>query len=336
MSKISMIIPCYNVEHQIGRCLDSVFAQTLGRESLEVICVDDCSTDRTVELLREYERQYPDNLMLVLLPENGKQGKARNIGMQYASGDYITFVDADDCIAPQMLEELLRCSEEYGNDVTECGFQIFTDRIPEVAQEGERLHFHMDRLEDKKAYILGRARKTGPWGRLYRRDFLIDHGIYFPEGIFMEDICFSRECMMYMKEYIYLPQTYYFYYINLQGTMYGEKAAAYYMDSACVQDRATELLRARHWYDDCMEEYAALHFRCAFGEPIAAMFKNKQLFSYENYQTLRRNLLSYFPNIAANRYLQEGKDLAPICLQFAAYALTEEQLRYIIVGQQGE
>jgi glycosyltransferase involved in cell wall biosynthesis len=106
MFKISVIIPCYNVEAYIDRCLESVMSQTIGLEHLEVIAVNDASTDRTLEKLYQWERRFPENIMVITYEKNIRQGGARNIGLQYASGEYIGFVDADDWIDSAMYQKL--------------------------------------------------------------------------------------------------------------------------------------------------------------------------------------------------------------------------------------
>ncbi len=99
---ISIIIPCYNVQSYIDRCFQSLLAQTIDFDRLEIILVDDCSTDATWEKLTAIEAAYPESVMIIHCDENGHQGTARNIGLTYASAPYIGFVDSDDWIEPDM------------------------------------------------------------------------------------------------------------------------------------------------------------------------------------------------------------------------------------------
>lgn len=87
MPLISIIIPCYNVEQWIDRCLSSIAEQTYPIENIEMICVNDCSTDNTLYKLLEWEKRYPDNIVIVECEVNGRQSKARNIGLQYATAE---------------------------------------------------------------------------------------------------------------------------------------------------------------------------------------------------------------------------------------------------------
>ncbi|WP_294594847.1 glycosyltransferase family 2 protein, partial [uncultured Rikenella sp.] len=93
--KVSVIVPCYNAEQFLTRCLDSLVNQTL--EGIEIICVNDASPDNGIAILRDYETRYP-NVVVIDLKENVRQGGARNRGIEIARGEYIGFVDADDWV----------------------------------------------------------------------------------------------------------------------------------------------------------------------------------------------------------------------------------------------
>lgn len=122
MAEISVIIPCYNVEKYIDRCLESVVAQTIGLDMIEIIVINDASTDNTLKKLYEWERRFPENIMVVTYEENLRQGGARNIGLEYASGQYIGFVDADDWIERDMYRLLYEkmCTMRF--DAVKCKY----------------------------------------------------------------------------------------------------------------------------------------------------------------------------------------------------------------------
>ena len=132
MAKISIIIPCYNVEVYIDRCLGSVMEQSIGIKNVEIICVDDASTDKTLEKLLIWEHQYPESITIVRSETNGRQGAARNIGMEYASGEWVAFIDSDDWITPDYYEKLIKRGEETGADVVGCGFTVVEKQTFEV------------------------------------------------------------------------------------------------------------------------------------------------------------------------------------------------------------
>ena len=114
MKKITVIVPCYNAVQWLPKCFVSLAEQTIGIEELEIIFVDDASTDKgqTWEMLQEFERAFPESIMIIHLEENMRQGGARNIALQYASGEYISFVDADDFVTKDFLEKVYEKAEE--------------------------------------------------------------------------------------------------------------------------------------------------------------------------------------------------------------------------------
>lgn len=91
MALISIIVPCYNVENYIDRCVSSLVSQTIGIENLEIILVNDASRDNTLFKLYEWEKKYPDSIMVITYDENIRQGGARNVGLSYATSDYYTY-----------------------------------------------------------------------------------------------------------------------------------------------------------------------------------------------------------------------------------------------------
>ena len=103
---LSIIIPCYNSELYLDRCIKSLLSQTLGSNHLEFIFVNDASTECTLPILHKSETMYPNLITVINSSTNLKQGGARNLGLQYASGDYVGFVDSDDWIEPDMYEQL--------------------------------------------------------------------------------------------------------------------------------------------------------------------------------------------------------------------------------------
>ena len=116
MSKISVIVPVYNVENYISKCLDSILAQT--HSDLEVICVNDGSTDNSGKILDEYATR--DSRVKVFHQENGGVSSARNLALENVSGEYIGFVDSDDYVAPDMYSSLLSALEDQDADIAEC------------------------------------------------------------------------------------------------------------------------------------------------------------------------------------------------------------------------
>lgn len=163
---ISIVIPTYNSENTLGRCLDSVLNQTY--KNFEAIVVDDGSTDNTAELLSRYA--LADNRIIYIKRENGGVGAARNTGLKMVSGDYVQFIDADDEILPDMLEKLRRTSLESDADVVVCRFthSCFKQFLP----AGE---YNLKNKEDCAKFYGDFFTFNVPWNKLYKRKVITEN-----------------------------------------------------------------------------------------------------------------------------------------------------------------
>jgi glycosyltransferase involved in cell wall biosynthesis len=180
---ISVIVPVYRVEKYIRLCVESILGQTY--PDFELILVDDGSPDSCGAICDEYAAK--DTRVRVIHKENGGLSDARNAGLDIARGEYITFVDSDDYIAPNMLELLLNKLERYGADISVCGYRMVfedsseTDELPEEDKD-----FCMTGPEALKPLLEGAPHMpVASWGKLYRAELFAD--IRFPVGRLHED-----------------------------------------------------------------------------------------------------------------------------------------------------
>jgi len=187
---LSLIVPVYNVEHFLPRCLDSLLRQGMKAEEWEVICVDDGSTDRSPQILAEYVARYPD-VFRVITQANRGLGMARNAGMQMAQGEYVAFVDSDDYLADHACNYLMHHFCQGHPEMVVFSYRrVTTNGIscaePDAALGGEVV-FEGCGFEAYAQPILMTA-----WGKLYRRDFLSAYDIRF-QPIVYEDEIFNAE-----------------------------------------------------------------------------------------------------------------------------------------------
>lgn len=183
--KISVIIPAYNVENYIRRCLDSLVNQTY--ENMEIIVVNDGSTDRTEQIVEEYTEKH-DGKVFLYSQENKGQAEARNFGLARASGEYIGFVDSDDFVSTKMYELMYREAEENGCDLVTCGYYGCDDVTGEITvyQTGYRGEFNQSIYENP---LILRVNSPYPWNKLYARELLEETGFQFKKGMIFEDLC---------------------------------------------------------------------------------------------------------------------------------------------------
>lgn len=183
---ISVIVPFYNVEEYIDACLKSLTRQ--GDVSLEVIMVDDGSTDGSADIAKRYTDEFPN--FYYYQTDNGGPGRGRNIGVKYATGKYIAFADADDIVPEYTYYKMHRLAEHTGAELTICNAERFKGKSRFVSG----LHKRVFSQYEKVTHITKNHRllyDTTSWTKLIRRDFYKEKKLAFPEGVIYEDITFS-------------------------------------------------------------------------------------------------------------------------------------------------
>ena len=217
MPKISVIVPVYNVEKYVGACFDSLLSQT--SDDFEIIAVDDGSTDKSGEICDEYAVKNPAKITVVH-QENKGLGGARNTGIEKASGEYLCFVDSDDTVIPETVEELCRAVDRFGCDVV-----LFAARG--VSEDGKELSYTGYDAEDGKPFTVEEHKSilTGApmaCGRIVRASLFRDNGIRFPERVWYEDIRTTVKLMGAARTAVYLDRPFYNY-LRREGSIMNNK-----------------------------------------------------------------------------------------------------------------
>lgn len=193
MKKISIIVPIYNIEKYLPRCLDSILAQTY--KKLEVILVDDGSVDNSGMIADKYARK--DQRIKVIHQVNQGVSVARNTGIDLATGDYIGFVDGDDYIEPDMYEILMRIIDEQQVDIAHCGYQmVYPSKTVYYYNTKEKIK--MNREEGVLELLKGRKVEPGLWNKLYNAKLF--EQVRLPAGIAeTEDLLCNFELFSFAK-----------------------------------------------------------------------------------------------------------------------------------------
>ena len=202
---ISVIIPVYNTAEYLPRCLDSVINN--GYKNLEIICVNDGSTDSSPEILRGYEKK--DNRIKVIDVPNGGVSRARNIGLDNASGEYIAFIDSDDWIALNYFEILSDSAMKCGIGV--CGYKQ-TDRFED---DFVSLPIKQAVVKPEDIYCDKLIITIAPWGKLYNKESFRE--LRFPEGKLYEDEYVTYKVLFEYKQIAYIDEPLYYYFSNPHG-----------------------------------------------------------------------------------------------------------------------
>jgi len=243
--KLSVIVPFYNMarDNIINHCLDSILNQTIDHNAYEIIAVDDCSTDDTLQILRTYESDNPGRVIVIACEKNGKQGAAKNRGLAIARGEWISFIDGDDWIAPNYYEELFKAADEIGADMAGCDYAMvdhytFDDIIKAVPNNDMS---QAGILDDKKRASL--ILDTGSLAvKIFKREIVFGAGDpregnavgaeddkaacnpvtggIFPEGMFYEDNAVAADFVLRAKSFAYVNKALYFYYQHPGSTVH--------------------------------------------------------------------------------------------------------------------
>lgn len=205
--KVSVIIPVFNAEEHLRQCLDSVLGQTL--EEIEVICVDDGSTDGSRKILKEYEEK--DARLHIIHQANAGAGAARNTGLRQSKGKYLLFLDADDFFEPEMLDTAYHQAETYRAD-----FVVFnSDQYHMDKKNFVRINWAL-RMNDIPPYMPFTYRQLGgnvfktfvgwAWDKLYLSSFVKEHDLWFQEQRTTNDMLFVFSALVVAKRIAVVDQ----------------------------------------------------------------------------------------------------------------------------------
>lgn len=235
---LSVIVPVYNVEQYVAICIDSLLSQTYN--SFNIILVNDCSTDTSLSILRNYEQRYPDRILVIDSEENLRQGGARNLGIRAVDSDYIGFVDADDFIHAQMYELLMKEADNRGADAVYCKYKIVDEMARRedydtvIAGDGKATY---RKLNDNERMDMMVSHKYGSvCGGVYRRRLIEQNELYFPERLAYEDNFWVYALQMNIGTVSFLDNALYFY-RQRQGSTIHKKNAEYHYDRIEISKR---------------------------------------------------------------------------------------------------
>lgn len=250
MIKVSVVVPVFNCENYIEDCLNSILNQTL--EQIEIIVINDGSTDNTSAILEKYEKNYHDKIKL-LNKENEGQGKARNIGINLASGEFITFVDADDKIEPNMLEEMYKMAKSETSDIVVCDYY-------EIYGEKKQIKKTIpQRTADlKRDYIIW---SSSPCSKLIKANILKDNNLHFLENGIYEDIAMMPLTGIYVNKISYCEKPLYYYYIRKGSTMRQDKFSEKLLSIYSALDNLENGFKNSKHLDEYYEEIEFIYIK---------------------------------------------------------------------------
>lgn len=289
MPKISIIIPVYNVEKYIDKCLSSLVNQTL--EDIEIIVVNDGSPDNSQKIIDNYVKKYP-NKVKSFIKENGGQGSARNFGLTKANGEYIGYVDSDDYVELDMYEKLYNVAKKKNLDIVICGsYNVYENGNKYIELEKDFLG------NGKINAFFGRM---AVWNKIYKRKLLVTSKVQFRSKVWYEDLDFTVKMILNSKKIGYVNEPLYDYLIREGSTMNNSNV-----------DRNLEILLA---FDELRNDnnykkyYAEIEYLAIYHIFITAITRiiridnNKS--KKEVINKLRRYVIDNFSQYNNNKYLK--------------------------------
>ena len=212
MPEISVIVPVYNVEKYLNRCIDSILNQSF--PDFELILIDDGSTDNSGVICDKYAEK--DNRVFVIHQKNAGQASARNVGLRkvFATDktQWIAFIDSDDWISNNYFKALLNAVKENSATISLCGIT----RIAEDGTSEQSSSFSWKIVSPEELYITDVTTANSPCGKLFHKELL--RNVQFPDGKTQEDLFLIYRIIFLFSELLYVPTVVYYYYINPTGT----------------------------------------------------------------------------------------------------------------------
>ena len=301
MKSVSVIVPFYNVENYIEKCLQTLVGQTL--DDIEIILVNDGSKDRSKIVVDKFLKQYPEKIVY-LEKENGGLSDARNYAIPYAKGEYIAFLDSDDYVEKTMYKDMYELAKKEDSDMVECNFYW---EYPDKKKEDVGIVY------SGKKEMLEKIRVVA-WNKLIRKEVLEKSKVLFPKGLRYEDVEFTYKLIPYLDKISFLKKPC-VHYIQREGSIsnnQNERNEEIFDILANVID----FYKANNLYDEYKDELEYVYIRYAFCSSLLRIVKIKDEFVQRKLLDLTwEKVNTTFPEWKKNPVLKKKKDLKSIYLK---------------------
>ncbi len=296
MKKVSVIVPVYNTEKYLRRCLDSLVNQTL--EDIEIIIIEDKSPDNSNKILDEYKEKYKDKIKVFLNKTNKGIGYNRNFGIKKATGEYIAFVDSDDWVDETMYEKMYNKAIKDNLDLVLCNFHKMleeNENLNEIEPEFIITNFKNTSLK-KHADLLLEV-NLAPWNKLYKKELLIDNN--FPEDLKYEDAIFVVKALARANKIgvIYEKLNYYLVRDKSETTVMDKRV----YDILKITQMIIEELKSHDYYKDIKKYAEAMTIRNLFRYTLQQKYQKDKKIANDFIDKVFHYLNTEFPNWRENK-----------------------------------
>lgn len=301
MPKVSVIVPIYNVEKYLEKCINSLLSQTL--EDIQIILVNDGSKDNSGNIAKEYEKNNK-NRVIYVEKENGGLSDARNYGLKYATGDFIAFLDSDDYIEKNDYEEMYNKAIEENADYVECDF---------IWEFPNKIRVDKQYPYKNKKEMLSFVRVVA-WNKLIKRQLITDNNLEFPKGLRYEDVEFTYKLIPFINKFAYVDKPF-IHYVQREGSIanvQNERTAEIFT----VLDNVIEFYKKNNIYEEYRNELEYNYARYLLCSSLKRMCKIKDKTIREkllteswerlnlNFPNWKENVILKTVNIGKNKYMR--------------------------------
>ncbi|WP_394405155.1 glycosyltransferase family 2 protein [Streptococcus sp. 20-1249] len=303
--KVSIIIPVYNVEKYLERCLTSVINQTY--QHLEIILINDGSTDQSGKICNEFAQH--DNRIKVINKDNGGLSSARNAGLAIYSGKYITFIDSDDWVSPDYIEYMLSYMYSEKVDLVQCNFVPITDEgvfLKKVRIKKNDIEYLTSKDKILDAFFKTQSFNTMAWGKLYSATFI--RNMYFLEGHNNEDTIFAADYINKLQNIVILPEIKYYYLLNTTSIMNSR------LSSKKVEDAYYSANYMMKVCDKSFPSYTIYMHKNIYLFSMRLLNDAKKIKKKDFIQSIRKNLQASRKVVFLNLFSYSFKDILRIVI----------------------
>lgn len=301
MPKVSVIVPIYNVEKYLEKCINSLLSQTL--EDIQIILVNDGSKDNSGNIAKECEKNNKNRIIYVE-KENGGLSDARNYGLKYATGDFIAFLDSDDYIEKNAYEEMYNKAIEENADYVECDF---------IWEFPNKIRVDKQYPYKNKKEMLSFVRVVA-WNKLIKRQLITDNNLEFPKGLRYEDVEFTYKLIPFINKFAYVDKPF-IHYVQREGSIanvQNERTAEIFT----VLDNVIEFYKKNNIYEEYRNELEYNYARYLLCSSLKRMCKIKDKTIREkllteswerlnsNFPNWKENVILKTVNIGKNKYMR--------------------------------
>ena len=295
MPKVSVIVPVYNVEKYIVKCLESLLNQTL--EDIEIIVVNDGSPDNSQEIIDKYVLEYKDKIKSYIKP-NGGLSDARNYGIEKATGEYIGFVDGDDFVDIRMFETMYNEAHKKKSDIVVCNLNYVYDY--DIVPTSSNVLEETTNIKDVMLNIYPTA-----WNKIYKRTFINKHKLRFKKNVWYEDVEFIYRVLPYVNKISCVKNCFY-QYVQREGaiTKTYDKRLYNYIDN---WNGIVDYYKEHNLYEEFYPELEYSYVRYIYGTFL------KQAMNFPEFKDFNdalncaiKNVKEHFPKYLKNKYLYKS------------------------------